>query len=183
MERLLNALKARAVSLDLGQAQPRFGLVTSVDPTTAAVRVSLQPEGVLSGWLPVLSPWIGAGWGMSCPPAPGDQVLILAQEGEAEHGLVVGRAFSLSQPPPAAPSGEFWLVHRSGTSLKLQNDGTVHINGPVAITGSVTVSGDVRASGNIYDTYNSLADLRSHYNSHTHTDSRGGATSAAIQQD
>ncbi len=183
MERFLNALKAHAAALDLGQAQPRFGLVTSVDPTSATARVSLQPEGVLTGWLPVLSPWIGAGWGMSCPPAPGDQVLVLAQEGDAEHGLIAGRAFSLSQLPPPAPPGEFWLVHSTGTSLKLQNDGTVHINGPVAITGNVLVTGDVHASGNVYDGHNSLADLRGEYNVHMHIDSRGGVTTIPNQQD
>src|ERR1700743_2183888 len=129
MERFLNSIKARAGAMDLGQAQPRFGVVTSVNPTAATVRVTLQPEGVLSGWLPVLSPWIGAGWGMMCPPAPGDQVLVLAQEGEAEQGVVVGRAFSDTQRPPTAPVGEFWLVHTSGSFIKLQNDGTVQIKG------------------------------------------------------
>ena len=36
---------------------PRFGTVSSVDPGTATARVTLQPEGVLSGWLPLLTPW------------------------------------------------------------------------------------------------------------------------------
>lgn len=61
MERFLNALKAQAGTLDQSSAQPRFATVTSVDPATATARVTLQPEGVLSGWLPVLSPWTGAG--------------------------------------------------------------------------------------------------------------------------
>ena len=65
--------------------------------------MTLQPEGVLTGWLPVLSPWIGSGWGMCCPPVPGDQVLVIAQEGEAEHGLIIGRAFSSTQTPPTVP--------------------------------------------------------------------------------
>ena len=74
MDRFLNAIKASAAAMDRAGAQPRFAVVTSVDPTRPAVRVALQPEGVITGWLPVLSPWIGAGWGMSCPPSPGDQV-------------------------------------------------------------------------------------------------------------
>lgn len=183
MERLLNALKAQTGMLVQGQAQPRFGLVTSVDPNTATARVSLQPEGVLTGWLPVLSAWTGAGWGMSCPPSPGDQVLVLAQEGDAEHGIVVGRAFSDSQQPPQAPAGEWWVVHSSGSSVKLLNDGTVYINGPVNINGTVTVTGDLHASGQVFDQHNSMGDLRSHYNSHTHTDSRGGTTTQPNQQD
>src|SRR6516165_2050847 len=108
MERLLNALKGASGRLDQLQAQPRFGIVTSVSPSDATVRVLLQPEAVLTGWLPVLSPWVGAGWGMICPPSPGDQVMVLAQEGDAEHGIIVGRAYSDQQAPPATPVGELW---------------------------------------------------------------------------
>ncbi len=55
MERLLNVIKQHAGGLDQGGGQPRFGIVTSVNPAAATARVTLQPEGVLSGWLPVLS--------------------------------------------------------------------------------------------------------------------------------
>jgi len=158
-------------------AQPRFGTVTSVDPDTATARVLLQPEAVLSGWLPVLSPWIGAGWGMSCPPSPGDQVLVLAQEGDAEHGVIIGRAFSAVAAPPGALAGELWLVHATGSFVKLLNNGTVQIQG------NVTITGDVKATGNISDAHGKLADLRAHYNLHRHTDSRGGQTSLSDQQD
>lgn len=43
MERFLNALKAQAGALDQAAAQPRFGLITSVDPDAATARVQLQP--------------------------------------------------------------------------------------------------------------------------------------------
>ena len=177
MDRFLNALKGQAGALDQGLAQPRFDTVTSVDPNTATARVLLQPESVLSGWLPVLAPWIGAGWGMSCPPSPGDQVLVLAQEGDAEHGIIVGRAFSDTTFPPAAPAGEFWLVHATGSFIKLLNDGTVKMQGNVAITG------DLMVTGSISDGHGKLADLRSHYNLHHHIDSRGGQTSTSDRQD
>lgn len=183
MDSFLNAMKMHAAALDQAQAQPRFGLVTSVDPVNGTVRVQLQPEDILTGWLPVLSPWTGAGWGVSCPPSSGDQVFVLAQEGDAEHGVVVGRAFSLSQPSPAAPSGEFWLVHASGSSLKLSNDGTIYMNGPVSVTGTLVVSGDVRAGGDIIDSHGAMSALRGHYNTHTHTDSRGGTTTIPTPQD
>ncbi len=183
MDRFMNALKTHAAALDLTQAQPRFGVVTSVDPDSANARVQLQPEGVLTGWLPVLSPWTGAGWGMCSPPSPGDQVLVLAQEGDAEHGIIAGRAFSLSQPPPPAPAGEFWLVHASGSFLKLSNDGTIYMNGPVSITGTLVVSGDVRAGGDVVDHHGAVSALRGHYNGHTHTDSHGDVTNIPSPQD
>ncbi len=171
MERFINAIKQRAGAMDQGFGQPRFGTVTSVNPQAATARVSLQPEGVLTGWLPVLSQWVGKGWGVWCPPSPGDQVFILAQEGDAEHGVIIGRAFSSAQLPPAASVGEFWLVHNSGSSIRLMNDGTVQIHG------------DLHVSGDVFDSHGSLSQLRGHYNSHAHIDSRGGMTSLSNQQD
>ena len=76
MERLLNIIKQQAGALDQGGSQPRLATIASVNPATATAKVSLQPEGVLSGWLPVLSPWIGNGWGICSLPSPGDQVLM-----------------------------------------------------------------------------------------------------------
>lgn len=183
MDNLPNVIKAHASSLDETLAQPRFGLVSSVDSTRATVRVQLQPEGVLTGWLPVLSPWTGPGWGMWCPPSPGDQVLVLPQEGAAEHGVVVGSAFSLSETCPPALAGEFWLVHSSGSFLKLTNDGTIHVNGPLSLTGNLSVAGNIQASGTVADGHGALSGLRQHYDAHTHTDSRGGTTSEPAPQD
>lgn len=171
MERILNILKQHAGALDQGGSQPRFATVTSVNPAAATARVTLQPEGVLSGWLPVLSPWIGSGWGMYCPPSPGDQVLVVAQEGNAEHGLIIGRAFSNRQAPPATPVGELWFVHSSGSFIKLVNDGTIEMRG------------DLHVVGEVYDKQGPLSRLRSHYDTHTHTDSRGGTTTVANPSD
>ena len=166
MERFLNALKAHAGALDQSIGQPRFGIVTSIDPASATARVQLQPEAILTGWLPVLSAWVGAGWGMVCPPSPGDQVLVLPQEGDAEHGIIVGRSFSDAQRPPAAPAGELWLVHKRGSFLKLTNDGTIQ------------VQGDLHVNGDVYDRRGSLDGLRQHYDVHTH-----GGGSGPMPQD
>jgi hypothetical protein len=171
VQRFLNALKAQAGALDAARGQPRFATVVSVDPARHAARVALQPEGVISGWLPVLSPWVGAGWGMAVPPQPGQQVLVLPQDGEGEHGVVVGAAWSDASASPGAPVGEIWLVHQSGSFVKLQNDGTVR------------VGGDLYVSGDIYDRHGSFDRLRENYNSHTHPDPQGGATGTTSNPD
>ncbi len=171
MQRFLNALKAQATALDQGAGQARFGIVTSVDPQRPAARVALQPEGVITGWLPVLTGWVGAGWGMACPPATGDQVLVVAQEGDSEHGVIVGRAWSDQARAVAAPVGEFWLVHQSGSFIKLQNDGTIQMQG------------DLHVNGDVYDRTGSLNRLRQHYDAHTHADPQGGQVSAPDPQD
>jgi hypothetical protein len=156
VQRFMNALKAQAGALDLQRGQPRLALVTSVDPSSSTARVSLQPEGVLTGWLPIATAWSGAGWGLICPPTPGDQVLVIPQEGDAEHGILVARLYSATQPPPAAPSGELWLVHQSGSSLKLTSDGTIR------------VQGDLHVAGDVYDAHGPMSGLRAHYDEHVH---------------
>ena len=195
MERFLNALKGASGAMDRSAAQPRFAIVTSVDPSRPAVRVSLQPEGVITGWLPVLSPCVGAGWGIASPPSPGDQVVVLAQEGDSEHGIVVGRAWSDTARTPPAPSGELWLVHQSGSFLKLANDGTLRIQGDVHHTGNLFVTGNIVAQQNvtaqqnvqglvsIEDNTGTLDRLRQHYDAHTHADPQGGSVGPTSQPD
>lgn len=171
MERLLNSLKMQSHRMDQTQGRPRFATIASIDPVSATARVLLQPEGVLTGWLPILSAWTGAGWGMVCPPSPGDQVFVIGQEADAENGVIVGRAFSSKRPPPPAPDGELWFVHASGSFLKLQSDGTVQIKG------------DLHVSGEVFDAEGPLSRLRSAHDRHTHFDSRNGVTTKPDIQD
>lgn len=174
METFWNAVKARAAALDGMSAQARFGVVASFDSAAYAARVTMQPENLLSGWLPVLAGWTGAGWGMVAPLAPGDQVLVLAQEGDAEQAVVVGRLWSNAEPPPPTPVGELWLVHQTGAFIKLHNDGTIAIQArTVSITGDLTVSGEISDLGG---THGSLDTLRQAYDRHVHPDPQGGET-------
>lgn len=169
MDQFLNHLRGQASQLDQAWAHPRIGVVSSFDAQTYTARVLVQPEGVLSGWLPVASAWIGNGWGLACPPSPGDQVLVLWQDGDAEQGVVAGRLWSGAAPPPQTPAGEFWLVHKSGGYLKLHNDGSIESQAP-----SWTHHGDLHVSGNVYDVHGSVAQLRGHYNAHVHPPSNTG---------
>ncbi len=162
MDRFFNILIGQMAQLDQVWAHPRIGIVSSVDPNAFTARVTVQPEGILSGWLPVAAPWVGNGWGLACPPQPGDQVVVLWQEGDAEQGLIVGRLWSNDVPPPQAPAGEFWLVHSSGSFLKMHNDGSIESSGAWLHNGSLQVTGDVS------DYHGSLAALRGNYNMHVH---------------
>jgi hypothetical protein len=95
--------------------------------------------------------------------------LVLPQEGSADNGVIVGGSFSdAARPPQNAPAGEFWLVHSSGSFLKLTNDGSVQING------------DLHVAGDVYDRSGSLSRLRGHYDQHTHP---GSAATAPSPQD
>ena len=152
-------------------AQPRAGTVTSSDSQTATARVLLQPEGILTGWLPILTQWSGSGWGISCPPSLGDQVLVICQEGNSEHGIIVGRFFSNSCRPPQADIGEITLRHKSGSCISLLNSGII------------SISGDLHVSGEVYDTHGSLSRLRNNYDVHIHHTSNNAETSGPLPLD
>lgn len=174
MDRFWNLVKARAGGMDGLAGVARFGLVSSFDPSTYAARVLVQPENILSGWLPVLSSWAGAGWGMAAPLAPGDQVLVIAQEAASEHGVILGAVWSAVDQPMPAPSGELWLQHKTGSFIKLHNDGTIAMQANnVTITGNLIVSGDISDQNTAHGT---VANLRNAHNTHVHTLAQGGDT-------
>jgi phage baseplate assembly protein gpV len=174
LERFWNLVKARAGGMDGLAGVARFGLVSSFDPNSYAARVLIQPENILSGWLPVLSHWVGNGWGFAAPLAPGDQVLVLSQEADSEHGVIMGAVWSAVDRPLPAPSGELWLQHQTGSFVKLHNDGTIAMQASqVTITGNLIVSGDISDQNQAHGT---LANFRSAHDTHTHTDPQGGNT-------
>ena len=174
MTHLLNFIKAGAGGLDGRAGVARFGLVSSFDPVNYAARILLQPENVLTGWLPVLSPWVGAGWGLAAPLVPGAQVLVVAQEGDAEQGVVVGAVWSTVDKPMPAPAGELWLCHQSGSFIKLLNDGTIALQASqVNVTGNLVVSGDISDQNGAHGT---VAALRQAHDQHTHNVPQGGNT-------
>jgi phage baseplate assembly protein V len=174
MDAFWNAVKARAAALDGMSGQARFGVVASFDITAYAARVMMQPENLLSGWLPVLTSWVGAGWGMVSPLSPGDQVMVLGQEGDSEQAVVLGRVWSSGEAPPAVPVGEFWLVHQSGSSIKLRNDGTIALQAStVSIEGNLMVSGEISDLGG---RHGSVDTLRQAYDEHVHPGPQGGQT-------
>lgn len=143
----MSAIRRQTADQIAGVGQPRFGLVTSYDPNTHTAKVTLQPEGVLTGWLPILSQMIGSGWGIVAPLAVDDQVLVVPQEGNAEHGVIVGSCFSDQQlPPKTAKSGEMWIVHKSGSFLKFMEDGTIQVKGDLHVDGQVISTKEVVAN-------------------------------------
>ncbi len=174
MTHLLNLIKAGAGGLDGRAGVARFGLVSSFDPANYAARILLQPENVLTGWLPVLSPWVGSGWGMAAPLVPGAQVLVVAQEGDAEQAVVVGAVWSTVDKPVPAPAGELWLCHQSGSFIKLLNDGTIALQASqVNVTGNLVVSGDISDQNGAHGT---VAALRQAHDQHVHSVPQGGDT-------
>ncbi len=158
---IANAMRLQAQRAG-GKVIARIALVTSYDPDNYAARVALQPEGTLTGWLPIASLWVGDGWGLYSPPSVNEQVTVLFVNGDLEAGYVQGRFFNNEDRPLSVPSGEFWVVHQTGSVLKFHNDGTVELitdsdlnvtvggtlNATVAGDASVDVTGDATLTAN-----------------------------------
>lgn len=178
MDQVWNIIKTGAGGLDGLTGQVRFGLVSSFDPTSFSAKVLIQPENVLTGWLPILSSWVGNGWGFVAPLVPGTQVILLALEGDAEQAVIAGSVWSLVDKPPVVPVGEAWLCHQSGSILKICNDGTIQMNAKtVNITGNLIVSGDISDQNGAYG---AVSNLRNTYNQHEH-ESPNGTTSKPLE--
>ncbi|WP_162136286.1 phage baseplate assembly protein V [Zavarzinella formosa] len=206
-----NIMRREAARQAGEKSPPRRGIVSAYDPDHYAAKVVIQPEGHETGFIPVGSPMVGDGWGMFCPPTPGDEVDVHFQEGGKNAAYVSLRFFGNQARPLSVPSGEFWLVHRSGSFLKFLNDGTVELNtagdlnatvggqanlsvtGKVVasasefdLTGDLNVTGTITASGDIYDngrTDNSMNHIRAVYDTHTHGGIQaGGGNTAAPNQ-
>lgn len=136
MSALLNHMRMQALMASSSKTQVCMGLISSFNPNTWSVKVRLQPDDVETNWLPLAAAWVGDAWGLFAPPSLGDMVDVHFVEGSADAGFVGGRFFTDEERPLPVPSGEFWLVHRDGASLKLSNDGKMVLNSAVEIDAS-----------------------------------------------
>lgn len=167
------------------QAAVRYGTVANVDSKMHRVKVTLQPEGTLTPWLPVLTQAAGAGWGFAMHMDVGMQVALTGTHGSNSDLLVMGAVHSSVDMPPAPPNaigtggtasttsapavaGEAVLTHKSGATLRLCADGSVYIKGALRLDGTLTANGDV------FDRHGSLDRLRGNYDAHVHGNVQNG---------
>lgn len=140
-----DAIKRHVGDMISQQARTCFGTVTGVNPNNATVKLRLEQfeeEGgpqIITGWLPVQSAAIGNGWGFVWMPSVGDQAIAVPDSGSAENLIVTGFVYSTAQLPPAAPAGEMWMVHQTGTAIKMTNAGNLVLSAEVEI--SLTAAG------------------------------------------
>ncbi|MDT8871939.1 phage baseplate assembly protein V [Komagataeibacter rhaeticus] len=92
-----------AANMANAQAQPGFGLVSAVDPVNHAVKVTAQPAGVESGWLPHAAMQVGS-LRIACPPDIGAHVLLVRLEGDGEHAVCACPVYDTVVMPPLSPA-------------------------------------------------------------------------------
>jgi uncharacterized protein involved in type VI secretion and phage assembly len=165
-------MRVQAQQAGADHASSRAATVSSYDPQNYCAKVRLLPEDVETGWLPVKSQWVGNGWGLFAPPTPGDMVTVTFLEGDFTQGEITGRYFNDNARPVNVPSGELWLVHKSGSYFKLTNDGKLLMHDTSEI--------DV---GNLTTTLHTLVTdaFVALFNGHTHGDAQGGNTTPPNQ--
>lgn len=149
MKQLLNIVKLHALQAVNTRAFTRLGNIVAYKPDMYAVKVAILPGGNQTGWIPLLSPWVGNGWGMFCPPSIGDQVEVQFQEGDENAPISCMRFFTDTNRPASVPSGEFWLVHKSGSLLKFTNDGKVTLTTQSDLNVSVGGNLNANVTGNV----------------------------------
>ncbi len=179
-QKLLNNMKLQASLATNGNYYTAVGTLVSYDPTNYTGQVELQPAdqdeaAQTTGWLPIGSIWIGNGWGLFTPPNIGDICEVYFQEGNLNNGYIGCRYYNnINAIPLSVDTGEFWLVHQTGSFIKLTNNGNLSLNSTTEIDINAPVI-KIGASGGTFETLlNSLA--MAVYNGHTHDISGGGVT-------
>lgn len=185
MDALLDVMRREAERVGTNLAMPRMGTVTSYNPDTHHIKARLQPEGFETGWFPWAASIVGNGSGMFSPPSPGDQVVVIFQEGHGGSPIGVGAVYSDSarsvvEGAGGAPSGEVWLVHRGGARLRLLNDGSIEIRQQggtqlvLKADGTIDLNAPTILIGAEGGTFRQLLDERFHAWATTHVHSNTG---------
>lgn len=197
MRAFLNAMAATAQQTSAGTSGTRQGIITAYDPIAYAVKVKLQPTGEETGWIPLSSPWVGNGWGMAAGPMIDAEVEVEFDSGLMGAGMAAGQFYNDVDRSPGPPSGEFWLIHKSGSLLKFMNTGEVLLSSATKITydapahhftgGDVTMDNNLIVVKDISDNngaYGTVQKVRVTYNGHNHPENGdgGGTTSKPNQQ-
>ncbi|WP_143461665.1 phage baseplate assembly protein V [Leptospirillum ferriphilum] len=137
----LDVMRREAERILAGKTFPRFGVIKNYDPNTYRAKVQVEPEGILTGWLPISSEYVGNGFGIFVGPAPGDTVVCQFIDGDFGMGVIgSGKIFLPTMPPVPCPSGQVMLIHQSGTYFKLLTAGD--LDGYVAGNLNLTVEGN-----------------------------------------
>jgi phage baseplate assembly protein gpV len=111
-----------------GTSHEKKGAITAYDPQTYSIKMQIKPGNQITGWIPMLSHFIGNACGFLFGPSIGDQVSASFLGGDLESGTIVGRHFDDNNPPPQVQSGEALLQIKNGNKLYFMQDGSVLVH-------------------------------------------------------
>lgn len=181
-EDLLNLIR-REIERHLQQRiGKKYGTVTSYDANRHLAKVSLQPNGQETGWLPIRTPSAGNGFGISIGLTSGAQVELVPQDDDIDALAISGVVHSEQDVAPVAQSGEVVIQTASGLKITMTSAGITLDDGAgaslVMSGGTLTVQGDLHVAGAVIAGFGGGDAV----NMQTHTHSgvvAGGASSGA----
>lgn len=169
-----------------------IGIVSEVDEVNHCAKVIISPsEDTETTWCSVIEAMASQdGTGTSFLPVVGDHVLIHYYNGSRNSPVIFGGIFSEAMKPPSGgKAGEPSFFHKSGSFVKLTNDGKVVVNGHTEIdittpklvittTSEVEITSpaiNLAKDGGTPDRLVKLSDLKSYINDHIHSNGNAGA--------
>jgi len=140
--KLMQGMKLSGLSIGIGVVTKVYKSVYKADVFVLAFNYELQH-------VPIMTLYAGNGYGLIAYPAEGDIVLLAFVNGQVENPVIIGRMFTGTTFPPSASNDEIFIKHSSGTKVRIDSEGVVHIE---AGTGKkVVLDGDL-VSGTIDNT-------------------------------
>ena len=149
---LTNLIRRECGRLLMRWARTRHVLVTSYDPKTNSIKGTFQPEGHMSGWIPIQTQAASAnGVSVQIGPAIGDLAVVSYVEGDPEASFVIGFKHNDVDRAPGSPSGTVIIKHnQSGVTLTISGSGhTLTAPGQtIALSGAtITTNGNHTLTG------------------------------------
>jgi len=133
----------KCVERALSRRQPhRIGEVSSYDPKTHAIKLTRQPEGIETGFMPHHALHVGNGWGVMVGAQVGDQYVLGHVNGDVEVPFVAARIFSDKDKPPQVKAGEILFQHEKTNKVFFDQDGNLNIVGSAGAKQVVTLAKD-----------------------------------------
>lgn len=168
MHGLTDRMKEEVMSLIAQSGVNRRGIIIAYQPQPPMVKAQIMPapesgDPIETGWIPLISPWLGPGWGVLAPPPIGAQTLLVCEEADGANYVAHGLYYSdADQAPEGVQTGEFLIQHETGSLVKFNSDGSITIcctnlnvsapggeSGTININGNVILNGEINSTGEI----------------------------------
>lgn len=120
--------------------------VSSYNGQTHTVKVTLLPEGTLTGWMQIETLQVG----MLVAPNIGDFGWVEFHENDRRAGVFMASVHNNNAPPPQAiEAGEFFYKNAKGQSIYFKNDGTVTLSDGAGSSSELNGQGNINVKANI----------------------------------
>ncbi len=142
-----NTLIDRIQGLLSQRGTTRIGVITEYQPFQ--VQVKIFPEGYITDWIPLEALAIGAGCGVICAPNIGDVCVVEHINEDFNTPVARTRLFTDGFTSPPAQAGEVWIVHSTGSLMKLTSDGIITVSSSSKLIINTVSDVDVTAGGDV----------------------------------